>query len=321
MARRQAELENYSNKKSRGKQPPPSEEGPEREQVIEAADLVSRISTFVGALSSHQGADLPDTERTVALDAARLLSELRRTLGMPAAGGGEEGSDEDDGDSSSEGSSFFSDGEEDDDEEEEDDEGDETGNGGRNAFAEELARQMGVSSSPVFSSQGVATAAAAAAFTGPPHDPHASWEVDTATDSDDDMSQGEGEDEEEEEDGLSLGAEGHPRQGTSGFFEAYSSALEEQLRDTRMAESFDRRTDPAAPSAPANKADSSSGGPEGASGVAAGGVLQPVDLDMNLVKSLLRSVAAQQGLAGPAGNLAGMLGINLPQGLEEKNLS
>jgi hypothetical protein len=48
------------------------------------ADLVSRITEFVGALSGHEGAELPESELSVALDASRLLSELRKTLGMPA---------------------------------------------------------------------------------------------------------------------------------------------------------------------------------------------------------------------------------------------
>ncbi len=44
--------------------------------------------------------------------------------------------------------------------------------------------------------------------------------------------------------------------------------------------------------------------------------LQPLDLDTNLVRNLLQSYTAQQGLAGPAGNLAGLLGLNLPDHAE-----
>ncbi len=40
--------------------------------------------------------------------------------------------------------------------------------------------------------------------------------------------------------------------------------------------------------------------------------LQPVDLDVNLVENLLASYAGQQGLPGPASNLAGLMGISLP---------
>ena len=42
------------------------------------------------------------------------------------------------------------------------------------------------------------------------------------------------------------------------------------------------------------------------------GGLQPVDLDLNMVENLLASYAGQQGLPGPASNLAGLMGISLP---------
>lgn len=41
--------------------------------------------------------------------------------------------------------------------------------------------------------------------------------------------------------------------------------------------------------------------------------LTPVDVDVNLVKSLLDSFSSQQGLPGPASNLLGLMGFNLPQ--------
>lgn len=40
--------------------------------------------------------------------------------------------------------------------------------------------------------------------------------------------------------------------------------------------------------------------------------LRPVDVDVNLVQSLLASYAGQQGLPGPVSNLAGLMGIHLP---------
>lgn len=39
----------------------------------------------------------------------------------------------------------------------------------------------------------------------------------------------------------------------------------------------------------------------------------PVDVDVNLVKSLLDSFSSQQGQAGPASNLLGLMGLQLPQ--------
>lgn len=39
----------------------------------------------------------------------------------------------------------------------------------------------------------------------------------------------------------------------------------------------------------------------------------PVDVDVNLVKSLLDSFASQEGLPGPASNLLGLMGVRLPK--------
>ena len=41
--------------------------------------------------------------------------------------------------------------------------------------------------------------------------------------------------------------------------------------------------------------------------------LPPVDVDLNLVQSLLASYSAQEGLPGPASNLLGALGLALPE--------
>lgn len=38
----------------------------------------------------------------------------------------------------------------------------------------------------------------------------------------------------------------------------------------------------------------------------------PVDVDVNLVKSFLDSFSSQQGLPGPASNLLGLMGVQLP---------
>ena len=40
--------------------------------------------------------------------------------------------------------------------------------------------------------------------------------------------------------------------------------------------------------------------------------LRPVDIDVNLVQSLLDSFSSQQGLPGPASNLLGLMGFQLP---------
>ena len=45
--------------------------------------------------------------------------------------------------------------------------------------------------------------------------------------------------------------------------------------------------------------------------------LQSVDLDLNLVENLLASYAGQQGLPGPASNLAALMGISLPDNKDD----
>lgn len=40
--------------------------------------------------------------------------------------------------------------------------------------------------------------------------------------------------------------------------------------------------------------------------------LQPVDVDYNLVQSLLMSFSEQQGRPGPVSNLAGLMNLQLP---------
>lgn len=39
---------------------------------------------------------------------------------------------------------------------------------------------------------------------------------------------------------------------------------------------------------------------------------RPVDVDINLVKNLLDSYSAQDGMAGPASNILGSMGVNVP---------
>ena len=135
------------------------------------------------------------------------------------------------------------------------------------------------------------------------------WEAETETDSDDDS--------EEDQDEDAASALGLPPLtsaafGTgrfnkpSNFMDAYSSILEEQLQGTRMAESFvdgPPKQQPQTTGSGGAQSSSSQGmnrAPASqefdASGRSDG--LQPVDLDMNLVKSLLKSVAAQQVSTG-----------------------
>ncbi|XP_010463019.1 PREDICTED: protein ecdysoneless homolog [Camelina sativa] len=45
----------------------------------------------------------------------------------------------------------------------------------------------------------------------------------------------------------------------------------------------------------------------------------PIDADFNLVKNLLESYSSQQGLPGPASNLLGLMGLQLPKDSNDKN--
>jgi hypothetical protein len=40
--------------------------------------------------------------------------------------------------------------------------------------------------------------------------------------------------------------------------------------------------------------------------------MTPVDVDLNLVESILNSYSSQQGLPGPASNLLGLMGVKVP---------
>jgi hypothetical protein len=103
-------------------------------------------------------------------------------------------------------------------------------------------------------------------------------------------------DDDEEED------DGHARRRGGGFNAAYASALDAQLRGTAMASDFVRAS--AAPAADAAAAAVDGEEDEDDS--------RPVDVDLNLVQSLLASYTAQEGLPGPASNLLGLMGLALP---------
>jgi hypothetical protein len=108
--------------------------------------------------------------------------------------------------------------------------------------------------------------------------------------------------------------------------EAYGQAMDVQLAGTRMVDSFERAPTAAGPAgaqqqpqqggaAAAAAAEGGEGAGEPAAEDAAAtssAALRPVDIDMNLVKSLLASYGEQGGLPGPAGNLAGLMGLKLP---------
>ena len=101
------------------------------------------------------------------------------------------------------------------------------------------------------------------------------------------------------------------------FMHAYDQTLEQQLTDSRVGNLLQPGL---ANSAARQSSDSgqanTSAGHAGKTKEEEAEELRPVDLDMNLVQNLLQSYAAQEGLAGPAGNLAGLLGLQLPHNAE-----
>lgn len=274
------------------------------------------LQAFLQESSSYEGADAPAAASgggDLGFDAGGFLAQLSSILGT---GGGGAGGLEDDG--SDEDSSFYDDG---------DDGGDTSGSDEEEAAA-----------------QAAAPAAAAAGGTGPAGGSAASHSADAAAGPASRSAAGAAS---AAAGGAGAGAwrneqgfEEGPQTDTDSddmdaeFMEQYSSALDSQLRGTHMASSFARvGDDPAAAAAAAAR---TSAGPTpaaaggsaagamaaqpaeaqgkaavGEAGGEAGGELQLVDLDLNLVSNMLESFASQQGLPGPASNLAGMLGVPL----------
>ncbi|XP_010938622.1 protein ecdysoneless homolog [Elaeis guineensis] len=87
------------------------------------------------------------------------------------------------------------------------------------------------------------------------------------------------------------------------FMQSYSDALNKELNDTTLKRSFIRASQ--------QHSNNSNEGPSNA-GKDTDEELTPVDVDVNLVKSFLDSFSSQQGLAGPASNVLGLMGVKVP---------
>lgn len=112
--------------------------------------------------------------------------------------------------------------------------------------------------------------------------------------------------EEEDSDAASEGSSfygGDSESEGEGFAEAYAGALRSQIREAETI-----RPGPDGDGAQARRRD------------ALLEDLEPPDVDVNLVQSLLASVGMQGGEAGPASNLAALLGVQLPdtRGLDKQ---
>ncbi|CAH9106240.1 unnamed protein product [Cuscuta europaea] len=125
-----------------------------------------------------------------------------------------------------------------------------------------------------------------------------------STGSEFDVEEGSNSDMEFDESDDESDAEDNDNMGGDPFMQSYAHALNEELKGTSLGKSF-ARTDE-------NPLKKDEGTP-----AVAGGELEeeftPVDVDFNLVKNLLDSFSSQQGLPGPASNLIGLLGLQLPQ--------
>ncbi|MCL7031035.1 hypothetical protein MKW94_030478 [Papaver nudicaule] len=91
------------------------------------------------------------------------------------------------------------------------------------------------------------------------------------------------------------------------FMGTYSDALNEELKSTTLKKSFVRAN--AQPSKKDNEGSSLSN----VEMEVEDEELTPVDVDVNLMKNLLDFFSSQQGLPGPASNLLGLMGLQLPQ--------
>uniref|UniRef100_A0A7N0TTW0 Protein ecdysoneless homolog n=1 Tax=Kalanchoe fedtschenkoi TaxID=63787 RepID=A0A7N0TTW0_KALFE len=93
------------------------------------------------------------------------------------------------------------------------------------------------------------------------------------------------------------------KEGEDSFMQSYADALDEELKKSTLEKSFIRADqDPEI----SNKATSSNQTED------MDVDFTPVDVDVNLVKSILDSISSQQGLPGPASNLLELMGIQLP---------
>lgn len=108
-------------------------------------------------------------------------------------------------------------------------------------------------------------------------------------------------DESEDDSDIALPCDAND-EGGAAFMHSYSDALNEELKGTTLSNTFVRANGESV------KKD------EGASTATESmeEEFTPVDVDFNLVKNFLESFSSQDGLPGPASNLLGLMGLQLP---------
>lgn len=121
---------------------------------------------------------------------------------------------------------------------------------------------------------------------------------DNAKDVEDDEGSSSDMDYDDLEDGSDISEDGE-----EDFMYSYSDAMNEQLKNTTLKKSFVSETEPLT-----NKNEGTSKATENMDED-----FTPVNVDFNLVKNLLDSISSQEGLPGPASNLLGLMGVQLPK--------
>ncbi|CAN6821498.1 unnamed protein product [Brassica oleracea] len=95
------------------------------------------------------------------------------------------------------------------------------------------------------------------------------------------------------------------------FMESYSGAMNEELKNSTLDKSFEH----------VNQHSSKQNGESSKTTEEKeddDDEFTPIDADFNLVKNLLESYSSQQGLPGPASNLLGLMGLQLPKDSNDK---
>ncbi|CDY14571.1 BnaC03g48880D [Brassica napus] len=89
------------------------------------------------------------------------------------------------------------------------------------------------------------------------------------------------------------------------FMESYSGAMNEELKNSTLDKSFEHVNQHSSKQNGKRREDDDD-------------EFTPIDADFNLVKNLLESYSSQQGLPGPASNLLGLMGLQLPKDSNDK---
>ncbi|KAL6977878.1 hypothetical protein U1Q18_026661 [Sarracenia purpurea var. burkii] len=119
----------------------------------------------------------------------------------------------------------------------------------------------------------------------------------------------------ESDDGSDIEPSKNIEEEGDAFMQSYSDVLNEELKASTLHKSFVRGNAQASEINEGTSNATESTDVQGKSNATESmdEEFTPVDVDVNLVKSLLESFSSQQGLPGPASNLLGLMGLNLPQ--------